>query len=154
MEQETDLWGDPVPPPSERRGRPSHVPTDEKRFRVKVLSAVNKSPAEIALAMGISEPTLRKYYLRELRGGLPQLRAEVLVAMTKKALDGNVSAMKAIIAETRHADLANPQHPATPRPRRDPPLGKKERADLAAAEPDLTSDIGTLLAEREGQRLN
>jgi transcriptional regulator with XRE-family HTH domain len=154
VDQELDLWGDPIPPRQETRGRPNHVPTDEKRTRIKVLRALNKTDAEIAAAMGISQPTLRKYYFRELKGGLAQLRAAALVKLWEKAAEGNVAALKAFIAETRHADIDNPQHPPQLRPRREPPLGKKQQADLDAAEPDPTNTIGAILAEREGHRLN
>jgi hypothetical protein len=152
MHEELDLWGDPIPPRPERRGRPSHEATEEKRLRVKALAAVNKTHTEIAHAMGISEPTLRRYYLRELRGGLAQLRAAVMVKLVEKALGGDVGAMKEFLRQTERADLARTPLPA--RPVRPAALGKKEIADRAAAEPDPTTDIGALLAEREGQSLN
>lgn len=152
MDQEFDLWGDPIPPRPERRGRPSHDATDEKRLRVKALASVNKTHGEIAHAMGISEPTLRRYYLRELKGGLAQLRAAVMVKLVEKALGGDVGAMKEFLRQTERADLARtPLPPRAPRPSAP---GKKELAERAAAEPDETTDIGALLAEREGQRLN
>jgi hypothetical protein len=140
VDQEFDLWGDPIPPRGERRGRPKHVPTDEKRNRVKVLKALNKTDTEVAEAMGLSEPTLRKYYLRELRGGMAQLRAEAAVKLWDLAKGGNVSALKAFLAEARHSDLLG--QPASKRRGRETPaqtMGKKDAAQLAAE----TADEGT-----------
>jgi hypothetical protein len=35
-----DIFGNPILPPEERRGRPKHQPTDDSRLVVKVMSAV------------------------------------------------------------------------------------------------------------------
>lgn len=45
-----------------KRGRPSYVPTDEEKEKVKQLVAVSAPIADIAKALGKSEPTLRKYF--------------------------------------------------------------------------------------------
>lgn len=150
MGQEFDLWGDPIPPREERRGRPAHEVTDEKRKRIKVLRALNKTNDEIAAAMGISERTLRTKYLPELRGGLAQLRAEALVRLWTLAEAGNVSALKEFLRQTERADLAAPQ-PTTRAPAAR--LGKKDQAMADAALPDTSTSMGELMAQRAA-RLN
>jgi DNA-binding CsgD family transcriptional regulator len=53
-------------------GRPAHEPTDESRTLVATLVGRGKSPAEIAVALGISTPTLRSHYRQELHAARPQ----------------------------------------------------------------------------------
>lgn len=144
-----DLWGEVIEPPEERRGRPTHVVTEEKRIRVSVLRAFNKNHDEIAAAMGIAPGTLRRYYRRELRGGLAQKRAEVLVDLYKAGKDGNVAAMKEFLRRTDASDLVTP-----PMTARAPKRGKKELAALAAASPDSSTSMGALMAERAGAKMN
>ncbi len=142
MEPDFDLWGDPVPQRPEKRGRPTHVPTPEKRFRVSVLRALNQSHEEIAAAMGISEPTLRKHYLPELKSGMAQKRAEALVLLYAEVQKGNVSAIKEFLRQVERSDM----RPA--KPARAPKLGKKAQAAIDAATPDPTTSMGELMARR------
>ena len=146
MDVDFDLWGDPVPQRPEKRGRPTHVPTPEKRLRVSVLRALNQSHEEIAAAMGVSEPTLRKHYLPELKGGMAQKRAEALVLLYTEVQKGNVSAIKEFLRQVERSDLT----PAAAKPTRAPKLGKKAQAAIDAAMPDPTSSMGELMARRAG----
>jgi hypothetical protein len=155
------LFGWPDMPWKGQRGRPPHVPDDESRNKIKLLLALGWSNSRIAGAMGISEPTLRRYYLSELklraiaRDALDARRAEKLWQQVEK---GNVGAMKAFdkLLEAndrmrRAADLRqgvdadereNDAPPAPQRKVREQPVGKKELAASAAsaaiaADPDL-----------------
>jgi len=145
MDQAVDLWGNPILPPEERRGRPKHVPTEDSRLVVKVMAAVNKRHSEIAEALGISEPTLRKGYKAELAGGRAQIRAEVLFLMMREAKAGNVSAMNLILRQFDKADLDEAARsfdgaePPRPRPSAQ---GKKEQAAEAAAMAGEGTDWG------------
>jgi hypothetical protein len=143
MDRETDLWGDPIPPRPEKRGRPQHEVTEEKRLRVAVLRGVAKSQTEIAAALGISERTLRTKYLPELQHGLAQKRAEALVLLWKAGESGNVSALKEFLRRTDLSDLTAPRH--EPKPER---LGKKAQALADAAIPDQTERMGDLMGRR------
>lgn len=145
MVQEIDLWGDPVPEKAETRGRPMHQATSDKRLRVAVLRGLAWSSDAIAQAMGISERTLRTYYLPELKGGLSQKRAEMLVTLWKKGHDGNVSAMKEFLRQTAQHDLVGAAVRASPKP---PRRGKKEQAIIDAGIPDTNSSLGELMARR------
>lgn len=85
------------------------------------------SHEEIALALGISRPTLEKHFEHELSIGAYQRRAEVLTAMHKAATKkGNVAAQKAFLA--MGPELAAPPAPQEPAV----PAGKKEQAQVAA----------------------
>ena len=145
MAQDFDLWGDPIPEKPETRGRPEHEPTAEKRLRVAVLRAINQTHTEIAAALGISEPTLRRHYSAELKGGLAQKRAEVLIRLWHEVEAGNVSAIKEFLRQVDKSDLAGPR---APRPAKPPRLGKKAQAIVDAATPDPTTSMGELMALR------
>jgi len=56
-------------------GRPEFVATDEDREKVRVLKAGGMSLEAIAEAIGISEPTLRKYFGLDIEIGaaMPRL---------------------------------------------------------------------------------
>lgn len=60
-----DLFGEPVPAPR-GLGRPRHVPTAELRGRVRQLRAEGLNLLEIAVAIGITHPTLLLNYPAEL----------------------------------------------------------------------------------------
>lgn len=48
------------------RGRPSHQPTDDTRDLVRTLAGRGRSATDIALALGVSAPTLRAHYRGDL----------------------------------------------------------------------------------------
>lgn len=56
-----------------RRGRPAHVPTETTRALVADLVALDKSVADIAAALLLSEPTVRAHYAAELDAPRPQI---------------------------------------------------------------------------------
>lgn len=66
VDQCFDLFGDPVAHHVARRGRPYHVPTDEKRHKVKELRQLGWRQDQIAGEIGVSPPTLRFHYFQEL----------------------------------------------------------------------------------------
>ena len=47
-------------------GRPAHVPTEKDRKTVEAMASYGIRQDEIALVLGVSEPTLRQHYRREL----------------------------------------------------------------------------------------
>lgn len=86
------------------------------------------SHEEIAIALGVARNTLEKYFDGELSVGAYKRRAEVMEAMHKAALKGNVAAQKAFVAMTPMV-AAPPVEAAEPKPEK---LGKKEQADVDA----------------------
>lgn len=105
------------------RGRPEHAPTPALRRRVSIAAGGGILHEHIALALGISRETLRKYYLEELTVGATLRRMEVLQAQYQAAIKkGSTTAAKAYLA-------AQPEIEA-------PPLPEGEREEAApAAEP-------------------
>ena len=120
-----------------RGGRPPHEPTPESRERVQILLGGGMTHDQIAAAIGISAPTLRQHYGEELSTGRAKKRAEMLEAMFRAGIGGNVSAQKAYIAQ--HSELDDPK------PEKDEPIGKKAAAQAAAREAGQGTDWASLL---------
>jgi hypothetical protein len=100
--------------------------------------------AEIATALGISEPTLRRYYGADLETGPAIKRAEVLDQLARAARAGNVTAQRDLLARIDQASLDRLGHelrtaPADDKPKAEP-LGKKLQADLAARDVVASDD--------------
>lgn len=97
MAENIGLFGWPMPEPREKAGRPEHVATDENRNKIMMLMVFGLSNKEIADAIGISQPTLRKHYLQQLaerRRSRLQLDAIRYGALFEKVKTGDVPAMK------------------------------------------------------------
>lgn len=97
---------------------------------------------DIAAVLGVSKPTLAKYYLSELNEGVAQERARALLWLRTSAEDGNVAAQKAwirILADGQGA----PPVPLAADPELE--LGKKERALREAKRADQGSSWGDLV---------
>ena len=111
------------------RGRPQFQPTNEQRDQCSILAAGRMSEENIAAALGVSRPTLRKHFADELTAGAAQRNAAVLLALYETAVAGNVAAARTWLA--RQAD----QQGAL--------LGKKAQreADAAEAPPGAWADL-------------
>jgi len=131
----TDLLGDPLKPLPDKRGRRKLRFPVEVYEKVEVLSAGGMMQDDISDAIGVSPPSLRKYFRPELDKGAARQRAMVLSALATQAQKGNVSAARAYLAEIdKHgaaAALKNRERaaPQAPTPRK----GKKEERQEAAA---------------------
>ena len=124
-----DLLGDEIPEGFGRRGRPPHRVTDEKRKLVIQLVAFDWARPDIAAALSISEPTLRKNYFRELvpmDQAKARLKAVLLSALMAEVEKGNVSAIAAYFKRIDRADAGIPV-------KKVPMLGKKDQARARAA---------------------
>ena len=91
-----DLLGDPIPDGFGKRGRPPHMVSDEKRLKVRVLLAFSGDEQDVADGMGVSLPTLRKHYFRELRDKVSarkQLKASLLFNLARGAAEGNATSI-------------------------------------------------------------
>ena len=134
MSVEFDLLGDPIPSGFGKRGRPPHEATAEKRKLVMLLAAFDWTQGAIAGALGITEPTLRKNYFRELKFR-PEARVRVEAALINRlfaeAMDGKVGAIDKFFKRLEKSDakaLASVYQSAGPdkgKPK-SVPLGKKE----------------------------
>jgi len=66
-------------------GRPEYQPTDKERAQVKALSGMGLTQEEIALVIGMSEPTLRKHFRMELDVGMLEANAKVAQSLFRQA---------------------------------------------------------------------
>ncbi len=122
--------------------RPSYKPTAAQRRQVSIAAGGGMTHEAIAMALGISKPTLEKHFRLELSSGAYARRFEALQGIHAAARKGNVSAAKAYLTgmpefmplEAQPASAA-PQAPAPAAP----PMGKKDAANAAA----VTAQHGT-----------
>jgi hypothetical protein len=136
-----DMFGEPASDYKDPRGRRKLRITNELRDRIATLSAAGMDREAIAEAIGCSERTLRTYFLPELNEGKATKRAEAIEMLWAAAKNGNVSAIKAVIALTEKGQAA----PPAPKPKPAPKLGKKEQLAAAAQAGHQESDWGKLL---------
>lgn len=127
-----DLLGDPWAEPRDARGRKRHKRIPQVAESVAVLRASGLTVEKIALRIGLSEPTLRKYYFRELEDGPTFAQAVLNEAMWAKALAGNVGAARYIREEFGKGEAKAADQRVSERVEREPALGKKAERQAAA----------------------
>ncbi len=114
-------------------GRPQWKPTAEHRRQTEIAAGGGMPHEEIAIAFGISTPTLKKHLSAELSTGAHKRRMEVIDALHGAATKrGNAAAAKAYLG-------AIPQAAAMELPDEAEPLGKKAKANEDAK----TAQVGT-----------
>jgi hypothetical protein len=152
------LW-DWTPQPRLRgAGRPEHEPTVETTRRVVSLLALNHSAKEVAVAIGVSVPTLRKKYFSDprIRAARLVLKGELMAALVKSAVDGgNVSANDKLwkrIEKAALKELGTEAAHGANRPPKAPKLGKKDQAAKAAK--DVRGRYGRRSAPPQPSLLN
>lgn len=132
---DVDLFGDPVQPRREGRGRPEHVWSRENSNKVLLAFARGMTVKEAATAIGVSVPTLRKHYSSEVaQRDAAAIRFEMvqLSRLNTKAAGGSVAAEKELgrrIEKARLDDLSKSMAAPAPGPER---KGKKAEAQEAA----------------------
>lgn len=139
MEPRFDLLGDPIPENHGGRGRPPHLVTEANRNKVMMLLAFGWSNERIARALGITPPTLRKQYRKELSvrdGARDRLDANVAFRLLHDGLDGNVGAIREFRKVVERNDamgrIVAAETIAKARPESARKLGKKELRQAAA----------------------
>jgi hypothetical protein len=132
IEGDVDLWGDPWTPPKDRRGRKRHRWLKQVAENVAVLKASGQTVEVIASRIGLSEPTLRKYYFRELEEGADLAQAVLNEAMWRKAINGNVSAARYIREEFGKGPAKAAANRVRHREVKEVPMGKKAERQAAA----------------------
>jgi hypothetical protein len=108
--------------------RPAHEPTEEGRRTVKAMAAFGIPHIDIARALGISAPTLRRHYRGELQTGQTVATAKVAQNLFRIATGDGRGAVQAAIfwLKCRAGWRDTTVDDAMPSRR----LGKKERAEL------------------------
>lgn len=66
-------------------GRPPHEPDAKTRTQVKMLAAMGVPDYDICKVVGMSPPTMRKYYMRELEVGHIEASANVAQSLYRMA---------------------------------------------------------------------
>lgn len=134
-----DLFGDPLLVREAKRGRPAHERTARNANKVSLLFAMGYEVKDVAAALGITQPTLRKHYFSEVsqREAMRlKLEAEVNVQLFEAAKSGNVGAMKKLLDRVDRASLTMVAAKVRARGKAEPvksaPIGKKEAQRRAA----------------------
>ena len=140
---EKDLFGKPLLPMKDPRGRKSYSKSKENQELVIDLRAGGMTLDKIAIVLGCDEKTLRKYYSRELNEGAILVEAEALRVMMHKMRTGNMSATKLVL---EMAGLQNtPAKKNKPAESKPTPLGKKALLQKDASE--VPAGWGDLLGD-------
>jgi len=74
-------------------GQPPHEPTDLSRTVVESLAMEGRTQEEIAEMIGLSQPTLRKYYRQEIDKAKMVADAQVVQTAYKMAVSGESASM-------------------------------------------------------------
>ncbi len=149
----------PAAPEKKPRGRPSHVPTKKTREDVEILSACGNTEDVIAKVIGVSEPTLRLHYRKELDDGFAMANFKVARNLFHQATRDDPRAFNAIkfwlntragwteymIPPRKTAAAAEEPKPESSAEEK---LGKKAQADEDAKHPDTSTNMGELMRQR------
>jgi hypothetical protein len=118
-----------------KMGRKPHEPTEKDRRSVEAMSSHGIPELDIARVIGISHPTLRKWYLTELQTGHIKANSMVAQSLYQKATGSGQGAVTACIFWLKcRAGWVEPK------PWDEPQLGRKELQQQAAA---TAGGIGT-----------
>ncbi|MBD9571743.1 hypothetical protein [Ensifer sp. ENS08] len=142
---ELDLFGKPIAPIKDRRGRPSYAKVAENQELVTVLRCAGWNHERIARYIGCDEKTLRKHFSRELDAGADIVEAEALMVTYKRMRQGNSVATGRILDLADKAQLAAPQRRQPAKDPKPEKLGKKAQLDEDAKTGHQNSDWGNLL---------
>jgi predicted ATP-grasp superfamily ATP-dependent carboligase len=124
-----------APVEKDQGGRPPYQPTEKDRANVKMLASVGVRDTEIARVVGVSAPTLRKYYGDDLDAGHILANAQVARSLYRMATDRDKPSVAAAIFWLK-CRAGWREDGGQPLP---PPPGKKEQAAAAA----ITAADGT-----------
>jgi hypothetical protein len=131
QEQGVDLFGLPVAPLRDRRGRPCYAKTPENQRLVTLLAGRGWSAEQIGPYMGTDPKTVRKHFSRELEFGAVFLEGQAMEVLVAKMREGNVRAALEVMAITRSL-VAPVQKPKDKAPAA---TGKKDQAKTDAGRP-------------------
>ena len=117
-------------------GRPAHARTDQIARTAESMAGFGIPHADIAKAVGLSEPTLRKHYGPELDLGQVKANTQVAQSLFRRAVSDSPNAVTAAIfwLKCRAGWCEEP-----------PAIGKKEAAHRAAMA--SSGGINDLLAQ-------
>jgi hypothetical protein len=108
-------------------GRPPHEPSEKDRKQVEAMASYGVPELDIARVIGISAPTLRKWYSYELATGHIKANSMIAQSLYNKALGNGNGAVAACIFW-----LKVRAHWVEPKPWDEAPIGRKEQMQQAA----------------------
>jgi hypothetical protein len=82
---------------NKKPGRPAYEPSARDREQVKMMSAMGIPDYDIAKVIGLSGPTMRKYFAQELEVGHIQANAQVAQSLFRQATDKEKPSVAAAI---------------------------------------------------------
>lgn len=147
-----DLFGHPVEPIRDRRGRPCFRKDKQNQDFVMSRVADGWAHKRIAEDMGIDEKTLRKHFSRELENGATFMRGVLLDVLVQRVRAGHVPSVRLLAEFMKEAGPVAPrsQRPAEgPKAEPNRPLGKKEAAILDAQ--NIPDDYGDIFDRLNGR---
>ncbi len=85
----------PPPPPPAKLGRPAYVASDKDRVMVRLLCAGGITQDRIAVAIGVSAPTLRRHFARDIKVGQTEIDAQAVGTLVAAMRGGGKQAVAA-----------------------------------------------------------
>lgn len=73
------------PPDAKRPGRKRYSPTPKERAQVKMMAGLGITHEGISAVIGITPPTLRKYFRHEINVGQHEANAQVAASLYRQA---------------------------------------------------------------------
>ena len=77
-----------MPPRKKNPGSPKHRPTKELRRQVETMAGLGIRQIDMCPVVGVSKPTLEKYYRKELDSGMAKARTRVAQTLFQMATTG------------------------------------------------------------------
>jgi hypothetical protein len=132
-------------------GRPPHTPTETTSKQVERMAAIGLPETDIATVIGITAPTLRRHYRKELDIGLAKANLAVATNLFRQATKDDPRSFPHIKFWLNcRAGWSEYAPPPPPRPE---PLGKKQVRQLEAETAEQGTTWGDVLA-KPGDSIN
>ena len=124
-------------------GRPPYAPSDKDRKMVEALAGFGIPLAKIAHVLGISHPTVLKYFAAEMERGAAQVEAKLIGNLLRLSSGSDGTALKATMfaLTTRFGWSAFAPPPVA----KEEPLGKKAALEIEAETGHKDTSWGALL---------
>lgn len=144
-----DLLGQAVPANKGCKARPQHAPTAENLEKAVVLYGLGRKDADVAAALGISIPTLKRHYFSSpdlqaaRRNAAMMLEGELVQRLMEQSKAGKVAATEKLLKRLDKSRLG--PAPMVQAKAKKPKGLKEERIERALAAGQEDQSWGTLL---------
>lgn len=139
------MFGQPVQPIRDRRGRPSFKKDKENQDFVAVRIAAGWSQKRIAENMGVDEKTLRKHFSRELENGAVLVDGVMLDVLLRRVREGHVPSVRQLRERLVEGERSRFEREMASKPKDETQdrIGKKaiDEQRAAAADADLMAEL-------------